>query len=290
MQDWTAIDAHISACLRLNFSTSRCQSLSGGCINSAWQIQDHYNVFFVKLNSTHFTEMFAAEFEGLRALESSQSIKIPTPIVYGNTDQNAYLVTEYLSLNHTYSATTLGEQLASMHRSTQKKYGWHQDNTIGSTPQPNQQTDDWVSFWRENRLNFQLNLAQNNGHNGQLQSLGRQLSDKLPLLFSSYTPEASLLHGDLWSGNVAGCDGQPVIFDPAVYYGDRESDLAMSELFGGFPDSFYAAYRASWPLDSGYEVRKNLYKLYHLLNHLNLFGGGYYQQSLRCLQLLLSEM
>ncbi len=290
MQDWTVIDACISACLDINFSTSRCQSISGGCINSAWQIADHYNVFFVKLNSVHNKDMFAAEFEGLQALQESHSIKVPTPITHGATDQNAFLVTEFMVLDNRYSAESLGEQLAAMHRCTKPEHGWHRDNTIGSTPQMNKPAHDWVSFWRANRLDFQLNLAQKNGHNGQLQVLGHELSEKLSELFKSYTPQASLLHGDLWSGNVSGCNGQPVIFDPAVYFGDRESDLAMTELFGGFSGSFYDAYRAAWPLDEGYRVRKHLYNLYHVLNHLNLFGGGYYRQSLHLLQSLQAEL
>ncbi|MBN1378821.1 MAG: fructosamine kinase family protein [Gammaproteobacteria bacterium] len=290
MQDWSAIDAHISACLGRNFRTSCCQSLSGGCINTAWQIRDDYNVFLVKLNSPHHNEMFAAEFEGLQALRSSSSIRVPEPVTCGVCSQHAFLVTEFIPMDNHFSAASLGEQLASMHHSTAECYGWHRDNTIGSTPQHNGQRDDWVAFWRHNRLGFQLQLSKNNGYNGLLLGMGYELSEMLPAFFTNYTPDASLLHGDLWSGNINGCDGQPVIYDPAVYFGDRETDLAMTELFGGLPRSFYDAYHSNWPLDSGYSVRKQLYNLYHMLNHLNLFGSGYHRQCLQLLQSLLAEL
>jgi fructosamine-3-kinase len=290
MQDWITVDAYISACLGRNFNTSRCQRLGGGCINTAWQIRDDYNVFFVKLNSTLYHEMFAAEFEGLQALRASNSVKVPEPLTYGMCGQYAFLVTEFIPLGNHFDASRFGEQLADMHRSTAEVYGWHRDNTIGSTPQQNSQSGDWAAFWRKHRLDFQLQLAKENGYTGELLLLGDKLSENLPVFFDHYTPVASLLHGDLWAGNIGGYDGQPVIFDPAVYYGDREADLAMTELFGSLPLPFYDAYRASWPLDDGYTVRKKLYNLYHILNHLNLFGGGYYRQSLHLLQSLLAEL
>lgn len=290
MQNWNAVDAHISACLGRNFNTSRCQSLSGGCINSAWQIRDDYNVFFVKLNSTHFDEMFAAEFEGLQALRSSNSVRVPEPVVHGSTDDCAFLVTEFVPMDNRFSATQFGEQLAAMHSCTERHYGWHRDNTIGSTEQRNNWQSDWILFWREQRLGFQLQLAKQNGHNGRLPDLGARLAEKFSAFFAGYTPWASLLHGDLWSGNISGCDNAPVIYDPAVYYGDREADLAMTELFGGLPKVFYDAYNATMPLDNGYRIRKHLYNLYHILNHLNLFGGGYYGQSIRLMQQLLAEL
>lgn len=290
MQDWTAIDTHISACLGRNFRTSGCQSLGGGCINAAWQIRDDYNVFFVKLNSTRHYEMFSAEFEGLQALRSSSSIKVPEPLLYGRSEQHAFLVTEFIPLDNRYHPARLGEQLTAMHRTVAQQFGWHRNNTIGSTLQQNAYDNDWPAFWRKNRLDFQLQLAKENGYNGQLVLLGNELSEKLAAFFTGYAPSASLLHGDLWSGNIGGCNGQPVIFDPAVYYGDRETDLAMTELFGRLPSSFYAAYQSCWPLDEGYPVRKKLYNLYHILNHLNLFGSGYYGQCIDLLQSLLAEL
>ncbi len=132
------------------------------------------------------------------------------------------------------------------------------------------------AFWRDRRLAFQLDRAAENGHGGRLQERGRRLLERVPAFFAGYVPVPSLLHGDLWTGNRAMlADGTPVVFDPAVYYGDREADLAMTRLFGGFGRRFYGAYEAEWPLDAGAASRCDLYNLYHVLNHLNLFGGGY---------------
>jgi fructosamine-3-kinase len=170
----------------------------------------------------------------------------------------------------------LGERLAVQHRRIADAFGWHRDNTIGSTPQPNPPTPRWVDFLRSARLGYQLQLAMDAGYGRNLADRGSRLLDALGGYFAGYSPFPSLLHGDLWSGNAGFClDGEPVIFDPAVYYGDREADVAMTELFGGFGSAFHAAYRGAWPLDPGYATRKRLYNLYHLLNHLNLFGSTY---------------
>jgi protein-ribulosamine 3-kinase len=151
--------------------------------------------------------------------------------------------------------------------------------------------ENWVDFYREQRLQFQLELAERNGCGRQLSSRGEQLLAGLHVLFGDYSPEPSLLHGDLWSGNHAWTRaGEPAIFDPAVYYGDREADLAMTELFGGFSGGFYDAYENAWPIDPGYRVRKTLYNLYHILNHFNLFGGGYASQAQGMVDRLLAEI
>ena len=219
--------------------------------------------------------MFDAETAGLNAIAATNTIRIPRPIAHGVAAGQSYLVLEHLDLSSHGDAYLLGEQLAALHRCSAKQFGFMQDNFIGTTPQPNGWTDDWVTFWRERRLGFQLRLAAENGFGGQLQSLGEKLSDALPAFFDGYTPLPSLLHGDLWSGNHAFLsDGTPVIFDPATYYGDRECDLAMTELFGGYPADFYAAYRAAYPLDAGYTTRRDLYNLYPILNHATLFGVG----------------
>jgi fructosamine-3-kinase len=170
-------------------------------------------------------------------------------------------------------------------------YGWPRDNFIGSTPQSNQSHRTWAGFYAEERLRPQLQLASSNGMVRELRDQGEKLTDRLAAFFVDYRPAPSLLHGDLWSGNAAQlADGTPVIFDPAVYRGDRETDIAMAELFGGFPESFYAAYRAAWPLDAGYETRKTLYNLYHILNHFNLFGSAYLGQARRMIEKLLVEL
>ena len=177
-----------------------------------------------------------------------------------------------------------------MHRVTATRVGWHRDNTIGATPQINTPGADWIAFWRQHRLGFQLRLAGENGHRGRLLTQGERLLEQLPVFFSGYEPRPSLLHGDLWSGNAAFMrDGTPVIFDPAVYYGDREADIAMTELFGGFSAEFYRAYDETDPRDPGYATRKLLYNLYHVLNHLNLFGGGYRAQAERVIGELLAQ-
>jgi len=169
--------------------------------------------------------------------------------------------------------------LAALHRRQAARFGWARDNTIGATPQANGWCESWTMFWRERRLAPQLALAARNGYRIDVPPVWR--------LLEGHEPAPSLLHGDLWSGNAGFLpDGAPVLFDPAVYYGDREADLAMTELFGGFPGEFYCAYNAAWPLASGYQQRKPLYNLYHLLNHLNLFGGGYLTQVRAALRLL----
>ncbi len=221
--------------------------------------------------------MFEAEAEGLRELASTNTIRIPEVYGCGIANGEASISMERINFEASTAAAErqLGEQLAALHRRTAEQFGWHRDNTIGLTPQINTPSKDWTSFFREHRLDFQLRLAANNGYAGELQKLGRNLSDGLPELFADYVPEASLLHGDLWGGNWGVANGEPIIFDPAVYYGDRETDVAMTKLFGGFGRPFYEAYESAWPLSPGHEQRCELYQLYHVLNHLNLFGVSY---------------
>lgn len=206
----------------------------------------------------------------------------------GCDDGTAWLALEWLTLGRGGPDVerALGAGLAAMHRHTAERHGWPRDNWIGRTPQRNGWSDDWVAFYAEQRLGFQLELAARNGFGGELQTRGARLRERLGTFFRDYAPEPSLLHGDLWGGNWGCCDGAPVLFDPAAYYGDREADLAMTRVFGGFGPAFYDAYEAAWPLAAGHEARDALYRLYHLLNHLNLFGGGYLGQSLALLRRL----
>jgi len=233
--------------------------------------------------------MFAAEAEGLVELAKPGVIRVPEVIDYGIRGNEAFIEIEQLDLQRPASDVQhrMGEQLAALHRVTADRYGWHRDNTIGPTPQHNEQSDDWVTFFREHRLVFQLRLAAENGYAGQLQEQGALLLERLPVFFEDYDPAPSLLHGDLWGGNWGCCDGEPVIFDPAVYYGDPETDLAMTRLFGGFGSAFYEAYEANAPLAPGNRQRCDLYQLYHVLNHLNLFGSGYLGQAQRLIRNLL---
>jgi len=237
--------------------------------------------------------MFEAEAAGLHELAAANAIRVPTPICSGTADGQSWLVTAYIEFGRggRDSARQFGRQLADLHRQTSVQFGWFRDNTIGSTPQHNGYMGNWVDFYRQRRLRFQFELAARNGFAGSLQRKGERLMANLNTFFSSYAPQPSLLHGDLWGGNRAfDTAGEPVIFDPAVYYGDREADIAMTELFGGFGAEFYASYNEAWPLDDGYAVRKTLYNLYHILNHANIFGGAYAAQAESMIDQLLTEI
>ncbi|KXS31786.1 MAG: Fructosamine/Ketosamine-3-kinase [Candidatus Gallionella acididurans] len=304
------------------FTLRTSTPVGGGSINEAYRLEGmDGSRYFLKLNDAQHYPMFVAEAAGLAAIAATNTISVPRTIAHGSTGDQSFLVLEYLELGSHGDAQLLGERLAALHRfssdgangnsqaaeevnsghsrpgcsatpchdRTSNNFGYAQDNFIGTTPQPNTWTNNWVTFWREQRLGFQLRLAAQNGYGGQLQRLGEKLLDVLPAFLAGYTPQPSLLHGDLWSGNQAYlADGTPAIFDPAVYYGDRECDLAMTELFGGYPADFYAAYRAAYPLDDGYATRRDLYNLYHILNHANLFAGGYARQAEQMMQRLLS--
>lgn len=291
MSLWNAIAEQISLITGQPFKVVRQQSMGGGCINSAYRIEGNRQQFFVKLNSASQLHMFEAEADGLRELATARAIHVPEPICSGIADNQAYLVMESLEMGGSGSKVEFGRQLAAMHRTTSDRFGWFRDNTIGATPQSNRQNGDWVDFWREQRLGFQLELAGRRGLGAAALRKGGELKARFDVLFSDYSPQPSLLHGDLWSGNYAFTrGGDPVIFDPAVYYGDREADLAMTELFGGFGGDFYAAYEEAWPVDPGYRVRKILYNLYHILNHYNMFGGGYGSQAVGMMERLLAEL
>lgn len=288
-----AVVAAISESLAEPVACDRAVPVGGGSINACYRLEGGGSPYFVKLNRASGLPMFEAERDGLTELAAAGCVRVPEPVCAGQAGTSAFLVMEYIPFGRPVpdSAVRFGRELAALHRQAGEAFGWWRDNTIGSTPQPNDRDADWVRFWRERRLGHQLRLAAANGFGGALQRLGERLIEGLPAFFSSYRPVPSLLHGDLWGGNYAvDGNGAPVIFDPAVYHGDRETDLAMTELFGGFPEGFYAAYREAWPLDAGYRQRKTLYKLYHVLNHANLFGGGYARQAERMMEQLLSEL
>ena len=290
---WSDIANHISTATGAAFTPQSQHAVGGGCINSTALVEDGTRRFFVKLNDADRLAMFEAEADGLNELAASNTVRVPQPVCNGRSGQQAYLVMEHIEFGATgeRGAQLLGQQLAAMHRTTRDSFGWQRDNTIGSTPQINTDETDWVVFWQKHRLGYQIELAANNGYRGDLLRNGERLLADMDMFFRDYAPAPSLLHGDLWSGNYSmDSTGKPVIFDPAVYYGDREADIAMTELFGGFPAGFYSEYRNAWPLDPGYSVRKQLYNLYHVLNHLNLFGGGYRSQAESMTGRLLSEI
>jgi fructosamine-3-kinase len=289
MPDWTAIDAALANAGHAVPANASPRPVGGGDISAAWCVETDGGNVFLKTGPASSYDMFSAEAEGLEALAASSVIRVPEVVACGASGDTSFVALEWLDLGRTnrHAEARLGEQLAALHRSTSEAFGWHRDNTIGLTPQHNDRSDDWVDFFREHRLGFQLRLAADNGFTGTLQEQGARLLKRLPLFFEDYSPEASLLHGDLWGGNWACCDGEPVIFDPAVYYGDRETDLAMTRLFGGFGRAFYDAYESAWPLAPGHRERNDLYQLYHVLNHLNLFGSGYLGRAQDLIQRLL---
>jgi protein-ribulosamine 3-kinase len=263
--------------------------VSGGDINAAWRLATTSGELFIKTGPSSAEEMFAAEADGLAELAKPGAVRVPRVIATGKCEERAFLALEWLRLEAAGPKVEhlMGIQLAELHRRTKDRHGWHRDNTIGLTAQSNPWEESWVDFYREHRLTFQLRLAADNGFGGDLQDRGSRLLNRLPIYFDRSETPASLLHGDLWGGNWGCSHGQPVMFDPAVYYGDRETDIAMTRLFGGFGSAFYDAYESAWPLPDGHNERSHLYQLYHVLNHLNLFGGAYLGRAIGLIDKLL---
>src|SRR4028119_221386 len=295
---WDKIAAHISETTGETFSLDHRHSVSGGCINQGYSISSSSRAYFAKINQASQIAMFEAEALGLQQMRATQTIRVPEPICWGTEGNSAYIVLEWLDLGSRGGERAweeMGRQLAAMHKYTPpnppflrggeernstllgKVFGWEINNTIGSTVQINNWTANWAEFWAEHRIGYQLKLARRRGgHFPQ----GERLLEVIPELLAGHEPQPSLVHGDLWGGNAGVTSaGEPVIFDPATYFGDREVDIAMTELFGGFPALFYRGYNQVWQLDAGYEQRKNLYNLYHIVNHFNLFGGSYQSQA-----------
>jgi protein-ribulosamine 3-kinase len=266
----------------------------GGCINEASFLQAGGERFFLKTNSQPPEGMFRAEALGLNALRQPSALRVPRPlavgapeidddqerddVVFAHSDE-AFLLMEYIPRGKPAPdfAERLGRGLAALHRTTAQEFGFDHDNFIGSTPQPNGWMSDWPEFFAVRRLEYQAKLARDAdlADAGIIRAADR-LIHRLDDLLGEPSEPPALLHGDLWSGNQQpGPEGEPVIFDPAAYFGRREADVAMTELFGRFPEAFYRAYNEEWPLAEGYADRRDLYNLYHLLNHLNLFGSSY---------------
>lgn len=273
--------------------------VAGGCIHDAWRlVLADGRTLFVKTNRASELPLLQAEASGLRALAAvaPDDLRVPTPLAVGRAGNQALLVLPWLDL--TVAADSrgwqqLGRSLAQLHRASlgnapgQKGFGWDHDNWIGATSQPNGWWPSWGAFFCEQRLGHQLRLAAKGGHPyGNSEQLLALALDRL----QHHSCQAVLVHGDLWSGNaglVSG--GGAALFDPAVYRGDREVDLAMARLFGGFPEAFFSGYEAGWPLPADAHSRLQLYNLYHLLNHALLFGGGYRHQSQDCIDRLLAS-
>lgn len=250
--------------------------IGGNARSSVWSLSLGDARFFVKVADQADADMLAAEADALRAIGETRAVRVPVVFAMGHAEAAAFLVLEWLAIVDGGRDAALGRALARLHSHTAPRFGWHRDNTIGTTPQGNGWCDDWTTFFRDRRLAPQFELAARNGFGGPLQRQGERLLAGVDRLLRDHRPQPSLLHGDLWAGNAGRLtDGVPAIFDPSSYFGDREADVAMTELFGGFAPEFYAAYDDEAPRPAGHEHRRDLYNLYHVLNHLNLFGASY---------------
>ena len=291
--DWQALTKSLGQALQQPLEFLEVKPLSGGDINQAVCLRTQSQTFFVKFNAQRYQAMMAAEQHSLQTIAQTQTIRCPIPIAHGRTQDCAWLAMEPLRFGGRRDDFARGRALALLHQNHNqgaKPFGWLRDNFIGTTPQLNSWHSDWIEFYAQQRLAPQLQWAQQNGAPQRLMQTGTQLLQQLDWFFQDYTPAPSLLHGDLWAGNSGFLtDGTPVIFDPASYYGDRETDLAMTELFGGFSPDFYLGYDSLYPRDKGYAQRVPLYNLYHILNHFNLFGGHYAQQAQSLIERLLKK-
>jgi protein-ribulosamine 3-kinase len=288
-----AIAREIGAQLGAACAPEPQQAVSGGSINRCYRWRCGETPLFVKVADERGAGALAAESAGLALLAEARAVRIPRVLAHGAAGRDAFLALEWIESRPAGRSAEhrLGESLAAQHRVTAPQFGLAEDNFIGRTRQPNGWVADWAEFFRERRLRPQLALAVQNGFGELLEKPGARLLESVEVLLAGHRPQASLLHGDLWAGNWLADDReQPVIFDPAVYYGDREADLAMTRLFGGFGRPFYDAYRDCAPLPPGHAVRAELYNLYHVLNHANLFGAGYARQARTSIERLLAEV
>lgn len=274
------IPALAAAGLVLDAASAR--PVGGGCIHAAWRVQGRQGPVFLKTNSAGAAWMLEAEADGLAALAAAGALRVPAVLGSGEAVGVAWLALEWLELRapSPHSEAALGAGLARQHAAPGPHFGWARDNAIGASPQLNAPDDDWGRFFARRRIGAQLELGRGNGLPAELLARGERLVERVPELLAGRTVAPALLHGDLWGGNrAADGAGQPVVFDPAVHYGDPECDLAMTRLFGGFDRAFYDAYDGVRPPAPGWRQRLPLYQLYHVLNHANLFGGGYMRQA-----------
>ncbi len=286
------VQAAIRQAIGNDFAVESLTPVQGGSIHTCYRVDGNGTRFFAKVGSFACAPMFDAEADGLAALRDTQAFHVPKRIFCGQIDDAACLILEHLDLHpltERQHGIAAGEALARLHQIHGDAYGWPTDNYLGRTPQSNTPSATWATFLAERRLGPMFERALEQGFDS-LKKPGRTLLERIPALLVDHAPPAALLHGDLWHGNIGVlADGRPVVFDPAVSRGDPEFDLAMTMLFGGFPDSFYAAYRQQCPPLPGHEVRERLYRLYHVLNHLILFGRGYLGEAERLISWLLDR-
>eukprot|EP00184_Porphyridium_aerugineum_P008174 CAMPEP_0184692486 /NCGR_PEP_ID=MMETSP0313-20130426/953_1 /TAXON_ID=2792 /ORGANISM="Porphyridium aerugineum, Strain SAG 1380-2" /LENGTH=388 /DNA_ID=CAMNT_0027150321 /DNA_START=94 /DNA_END=1260 /DNA_ORIENTATION=+ len=280
---------YISKWIEDNLDYGVVVSRSGTGMSSGWSstgeiVTQSGKKLFLKYSTTEPLLMFRGEAESLRAMHATNTIRVPYAYHYGELDDPpgfTFILMEHLNFSGRLSQAELGESLARMHlaepvmqEAKNGKFGFSVDNTIGGTYQPNEWMNDWVEFFIQRRIMHQVKLARD----PTLRSLAEKLCKKMPDYFRGITVKPSILHGDLWSGNVSSCGGKPVIFDPATYYGHHEAEFGMSWC-ANFSSEFYDAYHSLIPKEPGWHERRKIYTLYHYLNHYNLFGGGYYNSA-----------
>ena len=260
-------------------------SLSGGCISNAYKLTMNGGMnYLLKVNNNPEGDMFLKEANGLIELKKANAIRVPDVIL---AEKN-FILLEFISSSNRskFFFKDFGIKFSEMHKCSSKSFGFYEDNYIGANPQLNKPEKDeesnWIKFYFNKRILYQYKLAEKNGYATEELKKGiLKLENKIEEILSVSNEPPSLLHGDLWSGNyMVDENGDACLIDPAVYYGNREADLAMTKLFGGFNSEFYNSYNENFPLPDGYSYRENIYKLYHILNHLNLFGRGYYSQAI----------
>lgn len=286
---WQAISQQLSETLMFSFNIEEKNRLHGGDISECYMISDGEQRYFVKVNTRDFLHKFEIEAENIRIMRESNTVFVPEVILTGKSKQHSFIVLNYLptkQLDDDKNSYLFGQQLAKLHQwGEQKEYGFDQDNYIGATLQPNKWDRKWARFFAEQRIGWQLQLAKEKGVNlVNINDFIQVVYDRL----ATHQPTPSLLHGDLWHGNVANSVFGPICYDPSCYWGDRECDIAMSELFEGFQPEFYQGYESILPIDYRYSERKDIYSLYHLLNHYNQFGGHYLDQSQKLINQILS--
>lgn len=272
---WKGICERLSIKLDSDFNHCTPHFLQLPCSFSAYLLNNNQHNVFIKLGKPIDYSRLAAEYFNLQHMEQANCVNIPSPILLEKQREHSLIALAYLPFSSASEEQwhRLGTQLASMHQQhNQPQYGWQEDNYIGTNVQINSWQKRWDHFFSEQRIGYQLQLLKEKGHKlGNISAIVQTCQQ----LLKGHQPQASLLHGDLWSGNVGFTAEQGYIFDPACYFGDRETDIAMSELFGRFPPAFYRGYNDIWPIDKGYEYRKPIYQLYHLLNHAVMFGQPY---------------
>ncbi len=284
------LEVPVGAALRDFGDASRiasAQPVGGGCINNAMRLQTGQGSYLLKYNPGAPPGLFEQEARGLEQIAATRTVRVPAVLSYQEASEHypAWILLEWLEGPRSGDYARLGEQLAGLHRQgespgasplTLPAYGLGYDNYLGSTLQVNGWETDWAAFFARFRLRPQMELALRNGRlPGERRKRLERVIERLPGLLGGVERRPALIHGDLWGGNVIPAPDGLALIDPAISYSDREAEIAYTELFGGFSARFYAAYQATWPLDPGYPERRDLYNLYHLLNHLNTFGESY---------------